>query len=153
MTLVALLLASTVSAEFRFDDYHPSTLEKAVSDYPHDSSADQWIEAANIKYRVRVTVTGKSRPLEAEVARLLDDWAKALQHTDLRALLVHEIEVREGARRYWLPIHEQLLAPLGREVRPDGLADLFVWRIGSLRTGPVFLVNEFKSLGSDEDDR
>ena len=150
---VALAVATALGsagpsyAEFRFDDYAPSSISKLIRDYPHDPDTDRTIETAHLKYKVRVSVVGKSMPLEVPVADLLDRWARALRHPpEVRALFAHSVLVREGNDSYWIPIQEPLLPSLEAEVKPDGLADIFIMRIGSIRSGPVFVINEFQAV-------
>jgi hypothetical protein len=62
-----------------------------------------------LKYRVRVVVTGPSRPLDVRVAQLLDSWRTAWGHpASMLALFRTEIRVTEDRKEFWLSIQEPL---------------------------------------------
>jgi len=143
----SLFAAGAEDAGFRYEEYLPSTLAGEIAAHPHDPGADRWIEGGDFRYRFRVTLAGRSRPLEKAVDLLLDEWAKALGHPrSTRALFKHEVLVREGDNEYWLPIQEPLMKPLAKEVKPGGELDLYVMRLGSLPAGVVFVINEFMAF-------
>jgi hypothetical protein len=118
LTLCCLRGESRAVAQFPYADYHPTTLTREIKAYPHDPRADFWTEHADLRYRVRVTVPGKSRPLTPLVGKVLDRWVRANGHgPSIRAVFLHEILVLEAKTEYWLPVQEPLRQPLANEVR------------------------------------
>ena len=140
----AFACATAAGAEFAFGDYVPSSITQENAAYHHDPHLDVTIEAGNYKYRVRVTYLGQVREVGTPLAGFLDVWAASLGKSQVRPLLQHEILVREGPREYWLVIQDQLLAPLRSEVAAGGEVDLYIMRLGSMRSGPIYVVNEFQ---------
>ena len=141
---IAFACATAASAEFAFGDYVPSTINRENAAYQHDPHLDVTIEAGNYKYRVRVTYLGQVREVGTPLAGFLDAWAASLRKSQIRPLLQHEILVQEGLREYWLVIQDQLLAPLRSEVAAGGEVDRYIMRLGSMRSGPIYVVNEFQ---------
>ncbi len=104
------------------------------------------IAAGSFKYRVRVTYTGQQRDIRVSVRQLISNWVKSLDlNPKLLDLFKQEILVREAGSQYWLPIQEQLLPHVAREVRTGDLVDLYIMRVGSAKTESVFIVNEFQA--------
>ncbi|MFQ5960013.1 MAG: hypothetical protein ACE5K9_02780 [Candidatus Methylomirabilales bacterium] len=138
--------AGVAHAEFNFKRYRPYSLGQAIADHSHGERADWVIEAGSFKYRVRVTYTGEQREIKASVKDLISKWVKSLGlNPKLLTLFKHEILVREGSGQYWLPIQEQLLPHVARELRVGGPVDLYVMHVGSTKTELVFIVNEFQA--------
>lgn len=146
--LVGGFAAGIAHAEFNFKRYRPYSLAQAIADHSHGERADWVIEAGTFKYRVRVTYTGQHRAIKASVKDLISKWVKSLgRHPKLLTLFKHEILVREDGTEYWLPIQEQLLPHVARELRKGGSVDLYIMHVGSTKTELVFIVNEFQAHG------
>lgn len=76
---------------------------------------------------------------------MLDSWAQALRiWPQVRGLFVNEVRVTEGDVSYWLPIQEPVLRYLRDEAKESGAVDLYIARVGSVRSGPVYVVNEYQ---------
>jgi hypothetical protein len=133
-------------AEFNYKRYRPYSLAQAVADHTHDEEADWVIAAGSFKYRVRVTYTGQRRDIKVSVRQLIANWVKSLDLSPkILDLFKQEILVREDGSQYWLPIQEELLPHVAREIRTGDLVDLYIMRVGSTQTESVFIVNEFQA--------
>lgn len=149
VALLVWLAPQSAVAQFQFDEYRLWSITCAVADWPQELIAAR---AATIptpqKYRVRVTVTGERRVLLSDSREFIKEWNQALPDgSGISALLHHEILIREGNESFWVPIQEQLLAPMEREVRPGDIADLYIIHAGSTGNRHIFFVNEFQALG------
>jgi hypothetical protein len=138
------------AADFRFQDYVTAQIGVLNREHSQDSAVDKWIDAASPKYKVRINFLGKSRIIPQDAAMLLDNWAQALGHPPtIRSLFVHEVLVREADVDYWMPIQEPVRKWLFAEVASGDAAELYIMRIGSIRSKPVYAINEFQVLAGD----
>jgi hypothetical protein len=104
------------------------------------------IDAAAPRYRVRVVYTKMTRAVSPDVAMMLDSWVTAMRRPpEIRKLFENEVQVVEGDKSYWLPIQEPVLKWLLKESSDSGTADFYIVRLGSVRSGPVYVVNEYEA--------
>jgi hypothetical protein len=141
----ACIAGSAWPADFAFDAYAPSQIAELNRRLPHDPAMLVSVDAASPRYKVRVVYTKTTRPISPDVAMMLDSWVKALGVSpEVRKIFVNEVQVMEGDARFWLPIQEPVLKWLLKEPNPSGPADFYIVRLGSVRSGPVYAVNEYE---------
>lgn len=148
---LALVVASggaahmAMSAGIALESYVPTQIATLNRQMPHDPMMLVSIDTATPRFRVLVTYTKNTRPLTEGSALMLDSWAKALRISpQVRGLFVSEVQVTEGDASYWLPIQEPVLKYLREEPREGGAADFYIARVGSVRSGPIYVVNEYQ---------
>src|SRR5690606_27162375 len=111
----------------------------------HDPKMLVIVDAATPRYRVRVTYSKNIRPLTPDSSLMLEFWAKALQiPPQVRSLFVNAVQLTEGEVTYCLPIQEPVLKSLRAEPKDSGTADFFIAKLGSVRSGPVYVVKEYQ---------
>ena len=142
---VLMLLTPFLAKAFDYEAYQPVELERVVTKIEVDPNGTTYhIDGAYPRYRSRVTFTGQIRPLAGEVRTLVTYWAASMRHPPaIVELYQSEIEVVQGAERYWMPIQKQLVDAFLKEVDPYGHVTVYVLFMGGIDLTAVFAVSGF----------
>ena len=142
LALVGLGILATVAVAQTFDSsrYQPSTLEAIVGQYPGRPGI---ILNPDVPFRVRVTYTGRFRPLAPDTRRLIEAWSAAMAGADVAGAFRRELDVEQRGQRYWLALQEVLVPQMKGELRAGEAIELFVIYIGQIDARHVFLINAF----------
>ena len=98
--------------------------------------------------RVRVTYTGKSRPISYETGEFIAGWIKMLSHhPKIPKLFDNELLFFDSSVEYWLPVPNN--GPnYAKELREGQSVTLFVSRMGGKKNGGkidwFFVVNNIE---------
>ncbi|MGE3425131.1 MAG: hypothetical protein AB7N24_24035 [Dehalococcoidia bacterium] len=140
---IALLLSVSDGADW--SAYKPVPAATAWVEAAIVEGSDFTIEAANVKYTITAPYTGEHREMLAPRRELYRRWAKALGHPPSSAdLCSHEIEIRVGTDRYWLPLQNVLLGPFAAEAVRGSRLQLRIMYIGAVGAERVFMINSFE---------
>lgn len=150
LLLLAVLFASAAMAEdFERSAYVSATLAQAAAELHAEIGSERpsyWLDPAHHKYTAVVVYTGRSRPLDPGIGKMIGAWVMAMRHPDsYREMFKTEVEVREGKELYWVPIQESLLPPWRDEVSGGAHVEINVLMIGALERTPIFTVAGFTS--------
>jgi hypothetical protein len=151
------LLTHRVMAQEGWDRYQPRTLGEIISNHRESvletatAGVPNWIVPTNnYPSRVRVTYTGRSRPLASLKAEMIERWVTALR-IDPSALEAFKTELlfQEDTTDFWLPVQEVLIPHFHEELEPGSPVLLYTLWVGAHYAGDeitwAFVVNEFSA--------
>ncbi len=97
------------------------------------------------KYRIRVPFTNESREIGPEKIKFIEMWVNALVRIpELIKLYKHEILIKSEDKDYWIPMQEQVLPYMNKELKIGKQFDLYIILAGTIKDEWVFLATEFK---------
>jgi len=155
---VMVICVSTAcrSAEFHYASYVESTLQNIIAEELNHSVGSAGhqrnvpfveIECQVAKYRVLCNYTAIRRPISGKNKNLIQLWMKTLQiETALASLYRQEIKVMEGMNAHWIPVQDNLLPHLDRELSRNDAIELFILFLGKTDSGYVFIATEFEKI-------
>ena len=154
LTFLFSIAALAFAADFDYGAYEPAKLADAASGSDVDPRADYWFAADYPRYHTLATFTGKIRPIDPGVKAFIAMWIKATGHPATDGdMFKTQVEIKQDAAVYWLPIQQVLVEPLQKEVTAGGRVNLYVLLMGAYRHAPVFTVNEFDAAEQIPDSR
>ena len=145
-------------AIFPWNDFERRTLAELIAINVKDDAAEA--AASRSKKResfrdnilpsiVRVTYTGKDRPIDRRRREFLEMWAATYSAQENYAQVYErEIQFKENGVEHWIPVAKMILEMFKREIKSGSEVDLYIIRPG----GPVdegkadwfFLIEEFQ---------
>jgi hypothetical protein len=144
------------SAEFNYASYIETTLQGIITEERNHSidSADQKkiverveIECRTAKYRVSCNYAAVRRPISGKNLNVIKLWVKTLQiDPELASLYRQEIKVTEGMNVHWIPVQENLLSHIDRELRRNDAMELFILFLGKNDSEYVFIATEYNAI-------
>jgi len=147
------LIGTRISAQEQWDAYQSRTLGQIVKLHALELGESRaqvtfLLTAESFPSKVRVVYTGKSREITPRRREVISEWAKARKVSkEVVDLFEHELLFVEGSKEYWIPVQEQLIPYLRRDVKTGETVELLVIWIGARKEMRqvewVFLVNEF----------
>jgi hypothetical protein len=155
LILVAPLFTSTSSAQdFPWDDFKRRTLKEIVSiDAKEINESERKgriiLHADQLLSVIRVTYTGKTRPISVTKKELLTMWAKTFAQVSDEYAAQYEKDMlfTENGVEYWLPVQKKVLPYFQKELEEGEDVDIYIVRAGGLCSKKVcdwfFLVEEF----------
>ena len=109
--VVAVLgLAAVAFCEgFQFDDsrYRPARLAEVVAQHPPRPALEV---VPDVPIRCTVTYAGRFRDISEDTQRLVKAWSQAMNVPGMLDTFKREVQVREDATEYWLPVQETLVS-------------------------------------------
>ena len=142
--------------EFDYEKYHPSKLIDVTKEYDKVIDGDLknvprgnafiLIEALSRAMRVKAAFSNEFRIPSEEHITVVKAWLKALNRENYLDLFRHEVKVREDNIEYWLPIQEQLIPFLQKEIHPGEIAEFYIVYFGANNFNHVFVINEFRKI-------
>lgn len=130
-----------------WSDYKPASVAAAWSRAIVIKGAEYTVETKNIKYVVEASYTGEHREMGSSRRELFGRWVKALGHpTQFAEMFEHEIEVRTGKGKVWLPLQNPLVEPFAQEARAGSQLRLYIMYVGAAGADRVFVINRFQVL-------
>jgi hypothetical protein len=156
--LLAVTVAGSLYAQVRnkkareLADYTLRTLQelaqsKATTSEPINE--DLVIQGDIVLSRIRVVYEGTSRPLSQNRKDVVREWARRFAGAPEFYTQPYETEVlfSENGENYWLAVRKEFLPRFEQELKKTEAVDLFVIKLGNVRTGekwePVLLVEKF----------
>lgn len=143
--------ATTFAQGFPWDIFKPRTLKEVTSlttkaVKPYDS---MFLATNQLESKIKVTFTGKSRPITDEHRTFISIWAGMLgQPEDYADLYEREFLYKEGDDEYWLPTQEPITKYFDKELKAGEEMTIYIIRIGAHRSKEivdcVLLVEEFQ---------
>jgi hypothetical protein len=170
LVAATLCLAATRTAYaqgFPYDDFQPRTLKEIVKenmDVARDSGEPKSstptkhrivIDADPLPSVIRVTYTGKTRPITDDHKKYLNLWIESFKKdSKFNNVYNQEMLVTEDSTSYWLLVHNALLPQFEKEIEQNKPVDLFLIRMGgelfeNRAWDWLFLVEEFRKPGSE----
>ena len=146
-----MLVAIAEAGIADWSDYGKSTLADVSLEHRSCNSlaSDFHVETGSWKYSVRVISVGSSREILPETRLYVERWARSLGHgPDIVDLFTHEVQVREGSTRYWLPIQGPLMPAYRDKISPGDTLDVQIMLAGSSGIRWIFLINGFQRVSS-----
>ena len=144
LILLLFVATSAAGADFDYGAYQPANLADISGHLDVDPHADYWFAADFPRYHTQATFTGKMRPIGPGVKAFIKMWIQATGHPAADAEMFKEqVEIKQDAVVYWMPIQQVLVEPLKKEVTIGGQVDLYLLLMGEYKHVPVFSVNEF----------
>jgi len=146
----------TTQQKFDYSKYHPSKLTDIAKEHDKSLELDSknappgkafiCIEAAPNAIRVKAEFCNEFRTPSEEHMKMVKSWLKALGHEKYIGLFQHEVKLREDDIEYWLPIQEQLIPFLQREINTGEIAEFYIVYYGAYNFDHVFVINEFQKV-------
>lgn len=165
LTLGLLLLTFPLARaqNFPWDDFKPRTLNYIIKENiliqkgsmkEVKSKHQIIIDADPLPSVIRLTYTGKTRPISKERKNYLKLWIDSFDKDKVfNDLYDVEILVTEGSTQYWLLVQKQLLPAFKKEIGVGEPVDLYLIRMGGFLTDGgwdwMFIVEEFRKPDSD----
>jgi hypothetical protein len=123
------------------DDYQARTLRELdapddAAEVRRDGEKEVTLRGDISPSRVRVIYAGSTKPIAKDKKRLIEDWARRFAGSPEHYTKPYETEAlftEEGAER-WLVVHKKLLPQLKEELKKGEAVDLFVIRLGGVRS-------------------
>lgn len=151
LMLLAWVGAAAAGADFNYAAYRSAWLSDAAATFRVDPASDWQIDASLKKFHTVAVWTGKDREIPEGRRRFIEGWAHALYlPPQTPGMFEREIEIRQRSETYWMPIQAALLPALVKEVPPGAETHLYLLLAGSESQVPVFLVNEFNVVRSED---
>ena len=132
------------------DDYQPRTLKELIAGSRRDAVKDVILHGDLLPSRVRVAYKGATRPLPKVRKDVLQQWAQQFAGSPEHYTVPYETEVlfTENGVEHWLAVRRNLIPQLKKELKKGETVDLFVIRLGGVRTGggweEIILVESFQ---------
>ena len=137
------------------DDYQPRTLKEIAAmgtavEGRQDVENDIILRGDILPSRVRVTYADSTRPLPESKKDVLHKWAQRFAGSVEHYTVPYEIEMLfvEDGTKHWLAVNKKLVPQLRKELKKGEALDLYVIRLGRVRTGSewewLILVENFK---------
>ncbi|HKV74107.1 MAG TPA: hypothetical protein VJN95_06285 [Gemmatimonadales bacterium] len=155
---LALIVAVPVLAQDSpWDKYKPGSIAGIIASedsgireqFAADSGHHSIVSGDSRPTKATVIYTDSSRATPIETMRLLRTWVKSLGiRADAPDALQTEVLFREGGHSYWLPVQQQLIPALKREVKAGQQMTILVAWVGAEGKHTinwVFIVNEFSA--------
>lgn len=145
-----LILVSNVNA-FDYAAYKEialsTMLQERSKDECRETAENEFIYSAYAhKYRFKTKFTRELREIGEDKKLYLERYGKSMRwNQDVVKLYKREFLVIENGKEYWVPVQEQLLPYMGREIEVGKLFELYVAVIGSASNECIFIATEFKS--------
>lgn len=129
--------------------YQTGKLSRIISahSYPGMDNA-HGVDYGNDPVKARVTYMGEYRPTSEESESFISDWLKSLGHSEDASVYAAEFLFIEDGRKYWLPVQNNVVPYLLKELKGGENVDLLALWIGRgyPRNGTrqhIIVVNEF----------
>jgi hypothetical protein len=151
LLLATAMVWSPFSSAQLLQDHIASSIAHENAVHPHDPGVDVSVETGNFLYKVRVVLPGDVRPASELNSRLASKWLTARGGNATQALFNREVLVQEGTVSYWVPIYEGILPEFQKGVKPGASYDLYITRLGSVSSQPVYLINKFAAVADPPD--
>jgi hypothetical protein len=162
IVLVLLMITETNAQGFPYDDFLPRTLREIVASNvesqkdikQHATKTQIIIDADPLPSVVRVTYSGKARPIPGQRRNYLKLWISAMgKKPEFIDLYDQEMLIKEDSTDYWLPVQKQLIPHFREEISDGQAVDLYLLRLGGQLVGPewdwMFIIEEFRKPGSE----
>ncbi len=142
---------------FQYDAYTSSVLSDVAKDYDRIIDED-WakvpsgkdfvlIEARPAPIKVKLVFCNEVRPLTKEHRQIVQGWLTSKgAATVYKDLFQKEIRVREDQIDYWLPIQDQLIPYLRKEIQTNEMAEFYITYFGAYNHDHVFVIHEFQKI-------
>jgi hypothetical protein len=139
------------------DDYQPRTLKEVVTietavKGSHEGEDGIILHGNILPSRVRVIYKGLTRPLPHSKKEVIIKWARQFAGFPEFYTKPYETEILfiEDGREYWLAVKKDLVPQLGKELKDGEAVDLYVIRLGGVRTADeleyVILTENYKKV-------
>ena len=126
LALCALALA------FDAKEFTPATLKNFQRQQSEATKGREWIfDAAMPGLAVGLKYTAAARPIQGPRAEHIKMVGQSLNKQELMALYTREIEVVEQGRTYWLPVQDEVLSHLAKELKPGQEFTAYVRYMGA----------------------
>jgi hypothetical protein len=120
------------------DDYQPRTLKEigAASKAESSRGGAEVVLGNLFPSRLRVTYNGSARSLPKSKKDVIHSWAQRYAGAPEHYTVPYGTELlfNEGGREYWLAVNKELLPQFKAELKKGESLDLFVIRLGGIRT-------------------
>ncbi|HYH85904.1 MAG TPA: hypothetical protein VEX60_10665 [Pyrinomonadaceae bacterium] len=124
------------------DDYQPRTLKEIAApedaaEVSHDGEKEVALRGDVSPSRVRVVYAGSTRPLPSGKKSVIKEWARRFAGSPEHYTEPYEDEAlfTEDGAEHWLAVHKKLVPRLKEELKKGEALELFVIRLGGVRTG------------------
>lgn len=153
---IAMLVVSPAgwSGEFDYAAYTQTTLQYIIAEeqnHSHEQSEDEKhagyirLECGVFKYQVPCCYSNILRPISEKKKNVIMLWMETLKiDLKLASLYLQEIQVTEGMRVHWIPIQEQIIPHINKELVKNDTIELFIIFIGKAESEFVFIATEFE---------
>ncbi len=142
------------SGEFDYPSYNQSTLQEIMQkekSHSHDEAqAAKYddiiqLECRFAKYRVPCGFSDDRRLISEKKKMVIKLWMEMNRiDAKLAALYQQEIQVFDGVGIYWIPIQEQLIPHIDRELVQNDSMELFIILTGTVESEYVFIATEYE---------
>lgn len=144
------LSVSMFAQSFPYEIFKPRTLKEVTSITAKAFRPDDSLFLATtlLESKMKVTFTGKSRPITKEHKNFIATWTGMLNRPKEYADLYQtEYLYKEGDDEYWLPTQEPITKYFVKELKEGDEITLFLISAGAYRNGKnidcVLLVEEY----------
>ena len=144
--LVIALLSNPISA-FDYESYSSRSFREVIEHHEKDFDAkiDIGISAIPFKYKANVIFSKKLRKISRGRLEFIKKWAKSLGQTDnFINSYQHEFLIIENGFEIWLPMQEQVLPFMGKELIEGKEFEIYFFFAGIDHGHLFFLGTEFK---------
>lgn len=168
MVIPALVLAlgMTPASAFDYQSYTPGSLfTVGKSMCPSEQHADEpkmlgkdsfdlFVHQGLRKLKASVVYSGSFRAMDEKGVPtvMTRQWLAQMGQVQQYGLYRHELQVREGNRRFWIPVQEPLIASMRAEAKPGSRMILYAVYTGCSTQGtgrrnPAyhFIISEFEA--------
>ena len=141
-----ITIVSQSAYAFDYKSYKEVSFEKAINTHKEavGSSVDIAISAAVFKYKSKVIFTNKFRKITDKRKQFLQYWAKALRQHEFIKNYKSEILIKNGEKEMWVPMQDQVIPFMSKEIEIDEKFYLYHLFAGSNMGKWVFLGTEFR---------
>jgi len=147
------------TSEFDYAAYSQTTLQEIIIaeelNHAHEQAEDEkykayiQLECDVFKYQVPCSYSNLQRSISEKKKNVIMLWMETLKiDLKLAALYLHEIQVTEGMRVYWIPVQEQIIPHIKTELVRNDAIELFIIFIGKVESEFVFIATEFEKSTS-----
>lgn len=161
LSLILFFLINAVASRGQGEDgltrYKTGTLSGVVRAHiGGDLEAERrGIKLGSDPVSASVIYTGLSRPTPFSKRRFITFYVLRNGKSESRSGFATEILFREGKTTFWLPVQDELLRRIRRELRRDDSVELYAVWVGATssvrgKLQQIFLVNAFRKPGQEE---
>jgi hypothetical protein len=145
-----LLFIFQCDAQFNYDRYKGATLSTIIDTRPELVPSDLsgiTIAAANLAYRVGVIYGDSTRAIDSLSKQVINYWITTIAKVEFKdSMYQREALFYEKNISFWIPIQDQLLPFMKKELLRGEYLYLYLTVYGGTPKGIVFSINEFEKI-------
>lgn len=139
------------ASDFDYAAYKQSTIQEIIERHKRaecQSSGPQetTYSAYAYKYKIMTIFSNELRPINESTKKFLENYGKAFQwNRNLIETYKHEILIQDKGKTYWIPVQEQFIPAMRKELKAGQRFELYLAVLGGTNNQCIFVATEFNA--------